>query len=106
MIVVICGEILSISWNIIVTPVSLSDLDMMEEESIQTCGREHHPALAGGSGTTKAFFIDNLLRLVGIRIEEFIITVQTISEAGRSNRQTNRGRHPGQQSRCLLIPRL
>ena len=37
-------------------------LVMMEEESIQSCGREHHPAHAGGSGTTKAFFIDNLLR--------------------------------------------
>ena len=40
----------------------LEYLAIMEEEStFQSCGREH-PALAGGGGTTKAFFIDNLLR--------------------------------------------
>ena len=71
------------------TTVSLSDLDMMEEESIQTCGGEHHPALAGGTGTTKAFFIDNLLRLVGIRLRHSSLLYKPfLRQGGATARRT------------------
>ena len=85
-------------------------LVMMEEESIRSCIGEHHPALAGGGGTTKAFFIDNLLRYARKKFGFMYMLAfhVIISESGRRNRaqKSNQGKRPERQCPCHRILRL